>query len=219
VKVRGYRIELGEIEEALRQHPHVQEAVVIAREDTIGEKRLVAYLITAQGEQEPAGSELRRHLKQQLPEHMIPSGFVRLLQWPLTANGKLDRLALPAPDFDAESAAQTYVAPGTALEHVLAGIWQSLLNVERVGIADNFFDLGGHSLLGMQVLSRVREMLQVELPLRVLFESQTIADLAQAIVAHEPKAGQAEKIAQIWQRIQRMSSQETQETLDGKDAR
>jgi amino acid adenylation domain-containing protein/FkbM family methyltransferase len=217
VKVRGFRIELGEIEEALRQHPNVQEAVVIAREDTIGDKRLVAYLIAAQGEQEPTGNELRRHLKQQLPEHMIPSGFVLLSQWPLTANGKLDRLALPAPDFNAEAAHQVYVAPVTALEHVLAGIWASLLRIERVGMAENFFEMGGHSLLGMQVLSRIREVLQVELPLRVLFESQTIAELTRAVIAHEPKPGQVEKIAQIWRRIQQMSADEAQETLDRKD--
>jgi amino acid adenylation domain-containing protein len=196
VKVRGIRIEPGEVEAALRQHEGVGEAVVLVREDG-GEKRLVAYLRGPGGEGTGSG-ELRQHLRQQLPEYMVPSGFVWLSEWPLTASGKLDRGALPAP----ELGRRQYVAPRTAAEEVLAKIWATLLGVERVGVEENFFDLGGHSLLATQLLSRVRESLRVELPLAVLFEAPTVAEFAKAVVAQETRAGLVEKTARIWQKIQ-----------------
>jgi acyl carrier protein len=196
VKVRGIRIEPGEVEAVLRQHEGVGEAVVLVREDG-GEKRLVAYLRGPGGEGTGSG-ELRQHLRQQLPEYMVPSGFVWLSEWPLTASGKLDRGALPAP----ELGRRQYVAPRTAAEEVLAKIWATLLGVERVGVEENFFDLGGHSLLATQLLSRVRESLRVELPLAVLFEAPTVAEFAKAVVAQETRAGLVEKTARIWQKIQ-----------------
>ncbi|HEU4562032.1 MAG TPA: amino acid adenylation domain-containing protein, partial [Longimicrobium sp.] len=171
VKVRGFRIELGEIEGALRRSAGVADCVVVAREDLPGEKRLVAYMV---GEAEAAA--LRDGLRRSLPEYMVPSAFVTLDALPLTPAGKVDRKALPAPDF--ASAEERYVAPRTPAEEVLAGIWAEVLRLERVGVTQSFFELGGHSLLATRVVSRVRELFGVELPLRALFEGPTVAELA-----------------------------------------
>ncbi|HLL48225.1 MAG TPA: condensation domain-containing protein, partial [Longimicrobiaceae bacterium] len=171
VKIRGFRIELGEIEGVLRRAQGVADCAVVAREDEPGEKRLVAYVVgVAEAE------DLREHLRRGLPEYMVPAAFVPLDALPLTANGKLDRRALPAPDL--ASADRRYVAPGTPTEEVLAGIWAELLRLDRVGVEESFFELGGHSLLVTQVASRVREVLGIDLPLRALFESPTVAGLA-----------------------------------------
>jgi amino acid adenylation domain-containing protein len=174
VKIRGFRVEPGEVEAVLRAAPGVREAAVVVREDTAGDRRLVAYVA---GEVET--DELREHLRGRLPEHMLPGAIVLLDALPLTANGKLDRRALPAPDL--ASAEERYVAPRTPVEEVLAGIWAETLRLERVGAEDNFFDLGGHSLLATRVVSRVRELFGVELPLRALFEGPTVAELARAV--------------------------------------
>jgi amino acid adenylation domain-containing protein len=170
VKVRGFRIELGEIEAVLRQHESVADAVVVARAET-GETRLVAYVV---GEAE--ADALRVLLRQSLPEYMVPSAFVFLEALPLTPNGKLDRKALPAPELAAN--ADRYVAPRTPVEEVLAGIWAEVLRLERVGVEESFFELGGHSLLATRVVSRVRDVFAIELPLRALFEGPTVAELA-----------------------------------------
>ncbi|HYH80510.1 MAG TPA: amino acid adenylation domain-containing protein, partial [Longimicrobium sp.] len=171
VKVRGFRIELGEIEAALRQAPGVGDCAVAAREDETGDQRLVAYVV---GEAEAAA--LREHLRRSLPEYMVPSAFVFLDALPLTPNGKLDRKALPAPEL--APAEDRYVAPRTPVEEVLAEIWAEMLRLERVGVEESFFELGGHSLLATRVVSRVRELFGVELPLRALFEHRTVAELA-----------------------------------------
>ncbi len=184
VKIRGYRIELGEIEAALRQHPAVQEAAVLAREDAPGEKRLVAYVVA-----DSTTDELRRHLKDKLPEFMVPAIFVSLDALPLLSNGKLDRRALPAPDRTRPELDAAFQTPRTPTEDLLAEIWAQLLGIERVGIQDNFFDLGGHSLLATQLVSRVRETFQVEISLRRLFEAPTVAGLAESIEAAR-RAGQ-----------------------------
>jgi amino acid adenylation domain-containing protein/thioester reductase-like protein len=178
VKIRGFRVELGEIEARLAQHPQVKEAVVIAREDSPGEKRLVAYL-TSQDEYIRDVEALRTHLRDTLPEYMVPSAFVALQKLPLTPNGKLDRNALPIPELEAYITRQ-YEAPQGEVEEILTGIWQSLLNVERVGRNDNFFELGGHSLLIVQLMERLRK-LGLSAQLRTVFESQTLADLAATI--------------------------------------
>ena len=151
VKVRGFRIELGEVEAALRQHPAVQQAVVLAREDVPGESLLVAYLVAPAA---PPASEWRRFLREKLPDYMIPSAFLLLPGLPLTPNGKLDRNARPAPDRARPLAEEAFVAPRTSAEKMLAGIWAEVLGVERVGAHDNFFDLGGHSLKATRVLAR-----------------------------------------------------------------
>ncbi|MET0622898.1 MAG: amino acid adenylation domain-containing protein [Pyrinomonadaceae bacterium] len=181
VKLRGFRIELGEVEAALLEHPAVRAAAVEARALDDLEKRLVAYLVPREG-QEPPAAELRAHLKTKLPEHMLPQHYVWLPELPLTPNGKVDRRALPAPPSPhAEGAAGNYVAPRTATEELLAGIWREVLRVERVGVEDDFFELGGHSLLAAQVASRIRETCQVEVPIFRLFESPTIARLAEVV--------------------------------------
>ncbi|NEP28402.1 non-ribosomal peptide synthetase, partial [Moorena sp. SIO3I6] len=181
VKIRGYRIETGEIEATLTQHPTVKETVVLAREDNYGNKGLVAYLVLESEIIEVSETEqidkLKHYLKQQLPEYMIPSRFVLLSQLPLTPNGKVDRKALPAPDL-AISASTEYMAPETETQKVLAEIWAEVLGIEQVGIHDNFFDLGGHSLMATQVVSRVRQAFGNELTLQGLFESPTIAGIA-----------------------------------------
>ncbi len=191
VKIRGFRIELGEIEAVLRKHPGVKEAVVIAREDTPGDKRLVAYLIPAGGEELPT-RELRAFLLQNLPEYMLPSAFIGLQSFPVTANGKLDRAALPRPDAAAGDA--HFVPPSTALEKAVAEIWQEVLQLPRVSADANFFELGGHSLLATRMVTRLREQLGLDLPLRVAFEEPVLANLARAVgaaSAGEPDAGAA----------------------------
>ncbi len=179
VKIRGFRIELGEIESALLAHDQVREAVVLAREDQPGEKRLAAY-VTLSPETTVSAADLRTHLQTRLPDYMLPATFVFLDAFPLTSNGKLDRQALPAPDGHLELEGQ-YVLPRNPVEEQLCGIWQEVLHVERVGAQDNFFDLGGHSLLATQVISRVRTAFQVELSVAALFTGPTVAELAQAL--------------------------------------
>jgi aspartate racemase len=184
VKIRGFRIELGEIEAALGQHEAVRQAVVLARANERGEKRLVAYIVAAE---EISGSELRLYLKERLPEYMLPAVFVTVAELPLTPNGKVDRGALPAPEGLADDQSGAYEAPQTAIEEVLAGIWAEVLGVERVSRRGNFFDIGGHSLLATRVISWVRKVFKVELPLRTLFEEPTVAGLAGAL---ETEAGE-----------------------------
>ncbi|MFL5541582.1 MAG: condensation domain-containing protein, partial [Longimicrobiaceae bacterium] len=173
VKVRGFRIEPGEIEAALRRHPGVADCAVTAREDVPGDRRLVAYVVGGAD-----ADALRAGLRRTLPEYMVPAAFVALASLPLTPNGKLDRRALPAPEYAAHEA---FAAPRTPAEEVLAGIWAEVLRTDRVGVNDNFFALGGHSLLATRVASRIRAVLDAEVPLRVLFERTTVAQLAQAV--------------------------------------
>ncbi len=182
VKVRGFRIELGEIEAALRECAGVGECVVEAPEGVDGERRLVAYVVAA-GSAAPTAGEVRDALRQRLPEYMVPTQFVWLDRLPLTANGKLDRRALPAPESALAEAEDGYAPPRTQVEEVLCSIWAEVLGRRRVGIHDNFFELGGHSLVAARVLSRVGEAFHVELPVRSLFECQTVADFAQRLNA------------------------------------
>ncbi|HZH31548.1 MAG TPA: amino acid adenylation domain-containing protein, partial [Pyrinomonadaceae bacterium] len=185
VKVRGFRIELGEIEAALLKHASVREAVAVVREAKTGDKRLVAYCVAVEGSSVGVG-ELREHLRGRLPEYMVPTAFVALERLPLTPNGKLDRRALPEPGTGGEE----YVAPRNEIEAALAEMWVELLGVERIGVNDNFFELGGHSLLATQVVSRVREAFRVELPLVGIFQTPTVAGLAEAVaVCREQQQG------------------------------
>ncbi len=178
VKVRGFRVEPGEVEAVLGAHPGVRAAAVVAREDGPGERRLVGYVVGADGAA-PAEAELREWLRARLPEHMVPAALVPLGELPLTPNGKLDRRALPAPGLD--SAEDTYVAPRTPTEARLAATWREVLRVGRVGVRDTFFDLGGHSLLATQVVSRVRHDFGVELPVADLFDNPTVEALARRV--------------------------------------
>jgi amino acid adenylation domain-containing protein len=180
VKLRGFRIELGEIEAVLAAHPEVESAVVVAREDIPGDKRLVAYVAAPEGA--PDIAELRALVDLRLPAFMVPSAFVILPELPLTANGKVDRRALPAPDL-ADRAAEL-IPPGTLLEQEVADVWRQVLGVERVGLRDSFWELGGHSLLATKVLARLREAFGLELPLQALFEAPTLAGFAEAVGRH-----------------------------------
>ncbi len=178
VKLRGFRIELGEIEAVLGQHPAVRETVVLAREDVAGDKRLVAYVVAHQGQQPtPASSELRHFLQAKLPDYMIPTSFVLLEAMPQTPNGKVDRYALPVPDRTWSAVSADYVPPSTPIEKALATIWADVLRVERVGIHDNFFGLGGDSILSIQVVARANQA-GLGLTPKQLFQHQTIAELA-----------------------------------------
>jgi amino acid adenylation domain-containing protein len=185
VRVRGYRVELGEIETALAQHPGVKHAVVLSREDVPGDRRLVGYVVLDSGAPE-AAAELRSHLQARLPDYMVPAIFVTLDAMPLNASGKVDRKLLPAPEGARPDLASAYTEPRTPVEAELARIWSAVLQVERVGIHDDFFDLGGHSLLATSIVSRIRQAFQVEIPLRRMFETPTIFGLARAIDAARP---------------------------------
>jgi hypothetical protein len=180
IKLRGFRIELGEIEALLSDHPAVQNAVVLCREDTPGEKQLVAYVVSA-SEITLNPVTLRQYLQTQLPDYMLPAAFVRLDDLPLTPNGKVDRQSLPVPETVARIQSTSYVAPLTLLEELLVQVWQEVIKLERIGIHDNFFELGGHSLLATQVVARLRHALEQDIPLRTLFEHPTVAQLAREI--------------------------------------
>ena len=236
IKLRGFRIELGEIETALALHPLVREAVVLARnpdvgrgEDVAGERRLVAYLVPATedggwkiedgqtGAPEMPSSilhppssilgELRAFLKERLPDYMIPATFVWLETFPLTPSGKVDRRALPAPEADRPDLEEQFVAPRTPTEQALERIWVEVLRLERVGVYDNFFDLGGHSLLAARVLARVRQVFEVDMPLRSLFEAPTIAAFADALTEA------------LLREIEQLSEDEVQQFVKANDQR
>lgn len=181
VKIRGFRVELGEIETQLARHGHVAEAVVAVREDVPGDRKLVAYIVPACSEEAPAAEVLRAHLKVLLPEYMVPSAFVTLQSLPLTPNGKIDRKALPVPQLTS-SATADYEAPQGELEELVAGIWQALLHVEQVGRNDNFFVLGGHSLLIVQMRERLHR-LGLSIDVGRVFDTPTLRDLAGAITS------------------------------------
>jgi amino acid adenylation domain-containing protein len=192
VKIRGFRIELGEIEAALQEHAGVRQAVVIAREDQPGEKRLVAYVVPeAGGDEKERGkgipdeelemSQLREHLQGKLPEYMVPSAYVWLKELPLNHNGKIDWKKLPQPDENTRE--QEYVGPRNSIEETLCRVWQEVMRVERVGIHDNFFTLGGHSLMAVQMISRIKSAFAMEMPLSVLFAAPTVARMAEHIAA------------------------------------
>jgi acyl carrier protein len=213
VKVRGFRIELGEIEAALARHSAVKQAVVVVREDEKGDKRLLAYVVLGRDSTngsghtpgQIAGEDLRAHLKQQLPDYMVPQAVVILRKLPLTGNGKIDRQALPEPD---QAATKAYIAPRTATEQAIAEIWAEVLRrpATAISIDDNFFDLGGHSLLATQVVSRLRQQFAVEIPMRVIFDQSSIAGLAVAVERARETAALADdfQVARVSREAYRM---------------
>jgi amino acid adenylation domain-containing protein len=214
VKVRGFRIEPGEVETALRAFPGVEDAVVVVREDTPGSRRLVAYFTAAAGAQ-PAVGDLRTHLRDAVPEHMVPSALVALEALPMTPNGKTDRLALPVPEGRPEGG-EDYVAPRTPTEEALAAIWSEVLEVPRVGANDNFFDLGGHSLLVVQLHARLRETLAPGLSVADLFGIRTLADLARQVdamrEAEDDTSSREETLGRADARRSRLARQRTART-------
>lgn len=181
VKLRGFRIETGEIESALDGHPAVRESALLVREDTPGDKRLVAYFVGREEGPPPSAAELSGFLKTKLPDYMVPSDFVLLDSLPRTPNGKLDRQALPAPQRTRAGMEDVYAAPQTLAQEVLSGIWREVLGMEQIGIYDNFFKLGGHSLAIIKILSRLRRSLGVDVPIQTFFEQPTIAGLAEVL--------------------------------------
>jgi amino acid adenylation domain-containing protein len=216
VKIRGFRVEPGEIEATLRGHTGVREATVIAREDSAGQRRLVAYVVARQGDQPPLPSELRGYLTERMPAYMVPSQLVMLERMPLTPNGKVDRAALPAPERVGMGGAE--VAPRTPVEEMLASLWAELLGVERVSVEESFFELGGHSLLATRLVSRIRARAGVDVPLRALFEQPTVAglarlveemhasDVAQAPIERHPVRTVDELLAQLEQNVEASSA-------------
>jgi acyl carrier protein len=180
IKVRGFRVELDDVEMAILWHPMVKKCAVRVYQDQGGRNRLAAYLIADEG---MSSSTIRSFLRDRLPEYMIPSDFVMVDALPLTPAGKIDRRALPLPDRTRPDLDSTFVAPRTETESLIAKIWSQILGVEQVGVYDNFFDLGGHSLMATQILSRLRNVANVEIPLRAMYENPTIANLAEAVEA------------------------------------
>ncbi len=217
VKIRGFRIELGEIAAQLQEHPAVEEAAVIAREDAPGERRLVAYYRPAAqhvfSDQEFLLADVRQFLRERLPEYMVPAAYVSLESLPVTPNGKLDHRALPVPQGDAY-AVHRYVPPQGDLETVLATIWAEVLKLEQVGRHDDFFALGGHSLLALRVLFRVNDCFQTELSVPALLEHSVLMEFAQKLrsISGRP-AEELEKIARIWLKIRRMTPEELKAAL------
>jgi amino acid adenylation domain-containing protein len=213
VKIRGFRIELGEIEAVLCLHTAVREAVVLAREDRATGKHLVAYLVTNRT-LVPASAELRGFLRDKLPDYMLPSAFVRLEALPLTPNGKVDRRALLNLEGQRLDAKEPYVMPQNETEQTIAAMWQGLLHVEKVGIHDNFFDLGGHSLLGTQLISQLRNTFQVEFSLRSLFEEPTVAGIAKTLaVSRKDKQDVLDKIADVLKKLGGIPEEEAKTLL------
>jgi amino acid adenylation domain-containing protein len=236
IKVRGFRVELGEIEAVLAQHPDIRQAIVQAREDATGTKYLVAYVVPGRppapgpgpaklggelgGQGQVGNHELARFLRAKLPEYMVPSSVVMLDTMPLTQTGKVDLRALPIPDAARLDLEHGYVAPRTTLEQQLADLWASVLGVERVGIHDSFFELGGHSLLATQLASRLRQLLQVDVPLRSLFESPTIATLVpvilqlQGVELDEQEEVDEEELARMLDELEQLSDDEARKRLN-----
>jgi amino acid adenylation domain-containing protein len=213
VKVRGFRVELGEVEAAVASHAGVRACAAAVRGEGAGGRRLVAYVVTSGGEG-PSAGELRAHVKERVPEYMVPSAFVLLDSLPVTASGKVNRRALPEPGHGRFSPEDSFVAPRTALEMVLADVWAEVLNLERVGVEDDFFELGGHSLLATQVTARLSEIFQVELPVRNVFESPTVAGFAQGLERDPEHAWQFVQIAQALGELQELSDAEAEAMLE-----
>jgi amino acid adenylation domain-containing protein len=214
-KVRGFRIEPGEIESRLAEHPEVREVIVVVREDRPGDKRLVAYLVADLVAGLGAGSlagELRDFLRETMPDYMVPSAFVFLDVLPLTPNGKVDRRRLPVPP-DERPDTLPFTGPRNAAEEVLARIWSELLGRERIGVFDDFFELGGHSLLAARTTAKLRSVFGLELPLRTLFESPTVAGMGEALTRVAGEPGIVDQIAQVYLEVEGLSEDEMRAIL------
>jgi aryl carrier-like protein len=209
VKIRGYRIEPAEIEAVLAQHEAVRQCKVLVHEVSADDKRLVAYVVC---DEQPVG-ELRAFLKERLPEYMIPAAFVTLAQMPLTPSGKVDRKALPKPEQIQDQRQQPLVLPRNPTEQQLADMWSELLGLRQVSIHDNFFDLGGHSLLLTQLASRMRNTMSVDVPLRSLFESPTILEMGQLLSSWQVAQHDATEFAELLSEIKNLTPQEIQAQL------
>jgi acyl-coenzyme A synthetase/AMP-(fatty) acid ligase/acyl carrier protein len=218
VKIRSFRVDVTEVETVLSQHDEIRGVAVTGRDDQIGNKRLVAYVVP-RGRHEPTVAALKLFLRDRLPEYMIPTEFVLLDELPLMSTGKIDRRALPDPDKQKPDPRTASVEPRRPIEQTLANIWAEVLLVPKVGLHDNFFDLGGHSLAASQVISRVIQTFQIELPVKALFDAPTVADMALIVEQnHTNRASQAE-LARMLSEVEAMTDLEAQQHLapiDGK---
>jgi acyl carrier protein len=215
VKVRGFRIELGEIESVLNQNQSLKEGVVILREDIPGDKRLIAYLVPGNGNERALDTvEIRNFMREKLPEYMIPTAFVQLDKIPRTLIGKVDRKALPAPDNDRAELIREYIAPRNPVEEMIANLWAETLGVERVGMNDNFFDLGGHSLMATQIVTRLKKSFHVDIPLRNLFEAPTVANLALSIAEAQAEEIDNAQLDQMLDELEGLSDEEVEKLLN-----
>jgi amino acid adenylation domain-containing protein len=212
IKIRGHRVEVAEIELKLLELDIVKEAVVVAQEDVLRDKRLVAYVVPAR-HPAPTVSALRCALAEKLPDYMVPSAFVMVDALPLTPTRKLDRRALPAPGSTRPQLDTSFVAPRTPIEGELAKIWAGVLSLDQVGIHDNFFDLGGHSLAAARVISRVINTFKVELPIKSLFESPTVADMAVVITENMAKKAGDEELARMLAELESISDEDARQRL------
>jgi len=213
VKIRGNRVEISEIESALIELKSVKEAVVLAREHARGEKRLVAYVVPAT-HPGPTVTALRKQLAEKLPQYMIPSVFVSLDALPLIGAGKVDRQALPEPEPRRARLDTKYAVPRSPVEEVLVGIWADLLSIDRVGIHDNFFDLGGDSLTATQVVMQVIKNFQLEIPIRCVFESPTVSEMAAVISQHQGKHLSNEELASIVAELESLQDEDAQRLIN-----
>jgi amino acid adenylation domain-containing protein len=207
VKVRGYRVEIAAVQKALLDLENIKEAVVVDREDSIGEKRLIAYLVCGT-QSAPSVSSLRRALLQKLPDYMIPSAFMILDAFPLTPNGKVDRRALPPPSRLRPKLENPYVAPRGPVEEALIEIWAEVLDLDHLGINDNFFELGGHSLLATQVITRVINTFRAKVPIRSLFQAPTVADMAVVIVQNQLEKADSKDLESLLAEVEALSDEE-----------
>jgi len=212
VKIRGYGVEIGEVEQALRDHSEIQDTVVVAKETESGETRLVAYL-TSPVQPRPDIGQIRTMLKTKLPDYMIPSSFVLLDALPLTANGKLDRRALPDPGNTRPDLNNPYAPPSTTTEAQLVSIWSEVLSVDQIGVHDSFFDLGGHSLAAFRVVSRVIQTFALELSVKALFDAPTVAEMAVIIVQNQARRASDEDLAQMLREVEAMTEDEARKQL------
>jgi hypothetical protein len=224
IKIRGFRIEPGEIEAVLAEHEDISDAIVTVATRGGESDRLVAYVVprqnpalngngTGQSARQELTSALRTHLRAHLPDYMVPATFVVLPQLPQTPNGKVDRRALPSPEMAQSEHDKVYAAPKSSLEEVLTGIWSEVLDVDGVGVDDNFFEIGGHSLLAARLISRVRDRLRVEVPLHTLFRSPTPAQFAASLLASAANPAVVEKMAKLVASLSSLSDDEVKQIL------
>jgi natural product biosynthesis luciferase-like monooxygenase protein len=216
VKIRGYRIEIGEIEAVLESSSAVENCAVVARQDGSGEVRLVSYVVPRTLDGPDLVAKLRDHASRKLPEWMVPSTWVVVEKLPLTPNGKVDRRALPEPPTGDADQFDAFVPPRDIVEEVVARIWADVLNVDRIGRTHSFFELGGHSLLAMHLVTRLREIFNVDLPLRMLFRAPTVAQLVESMTPLEPAPGFLQQAARLFQQVESMSDDEVDAALSDK---
>ena len=212
VKIRNFRVDIGEIEAKLSEHPGVKIAIVTAKENSPGEIRLVAYVV-ARNQPAPTVTELREFLEPTLPPYMIPSLFVALAEMPTTATGKINRRALPEPDKSRPHLATPFVHPTTDIQQKLTAVWQEVLALDKIGVQDNFFELGGHSLAASRIIARIVKTFDLDLPLKALFESPTVAEMAEVITQNQSNKASQTNLERLLSELEAISDEEAEQTL------